>query len=163
MRYLMREKWFSIGEDFWIEDEQGRKAFRVDGKVLRIRRTFVLEDPAGAEVATIEKKLASMRAAMNVKRAGQVVATVRKALFAPFRERFDIEVRGAPGLRAQGDITNHEYAVRRGGNLVARISRKWFSIHETYAVDVPDAEDAGLLLALTVAIDQLGHDEDGRR
>ena len=36
MRYLMRKQMFSIGDDFWIEDESGQRTFRVDGKVLRI-------------------------------------------------------------------------------------------------------------------------------
>jgi len=49
----MRKELVSIGDDYWIEDEQGRQAFRVDGKVLRLQKTFVLEDPEGAEVATI--------------------------------------------------------------------------------------------------------------
>jgi hypothetical protein len=30
-RYTMREKLLAIGEDFWIETEDGRPAFKVDG------------------------------------------------------------------------------------------------------------------------------------
>lgn len=30
-RYKMREKLVSFGNDFWIEDENGRRAFKVDG------------------------------------------------------------------------------------------------------------------------------------
>jgi len=41
-RYQMREKMLSIGDDFWIEDDQGERAFRVDGKALRLRKTFHL-------------------------------------------------------------------------------------------------------------------------
>ena len=36
--YQMREKMFSIGDDYWIEDDAGRRAYRVDGKALRVRR-----------------------------------------------------------------------------------------------------------------------------
>src|SRR4051794_14840901 len=43
-RFQMREKVLSIGDDFWIEDEQGERAYKVDGKALRIRETFILED-----------------------------------------------------------------------------------------------------------------------
>ncbi len=31
-RYQMREKMVSIGDDFWIENDRGLKAFKVDGK-----------------------------------------------------------------------------------------------------------------------------------
>jgi hypothetical protein len=36
----MREKLFAIGEDFWIENEAGEKAVKVDGKALRMRDTL---------------------------------------------------------------------------------------------------------------------------
>ena len=35
-KYRMREKMFSIGDDYWIETDSGERAFRVDGKALRI-------------------------------------------------------------------------------------------------------------------------------
>ena len=34
-RYQMREKLLSIGDAFWIKDESGRRAFKVNGKALR--------------------------------------------------------------------------------------------------------------------------------
>lgn len=36
-RYQMQQELIAIGKDFWIENEQGQKAFKVDGKALRIR------------------------------------------------------------------------------------------------------------------------------
>ena len=36
----MREKLLSIGDDFWIEDDGGNRAYRVDGKAARLRETF---------------------------------------------------------------------------------------------------------------------------
>ena len=45
--YRMREKLVSIGDDYWIEDEQGRRAFKVNGKAMRIRDTMVFEDAGG--------------------------------------------------------------------------------------------------------------------
>jgi len=38
--YQMRQNLISIGDDFWIEDDQGRCVARVDGKALRIRQTM---------------------------------------------------------------------------------------------------------------------------
>src|SRR5690348_13350277 len=46
-RYRMREKMFAIGDDSWIDTEDGRHAFKVNGKALRMRDTFVLEGPDG--------------------------------------------------------------------------------------------------------------------
>jgi uncharacterized protein YxjI len=61
--YLIRKQLFALGDDFWIEDEAGEKAFHVDGKVMRLRDTFVLETADGAELLRVqEKKLTPRRA-----------------------------------------------------------------------------------------------------
>ena len=45
MKYQMREQMFAIGDDYWIETDTGERAFKVDGKALRIRKTLILETP----------------------------------------------------------------------------------------------------------------------
>ena len=57
----MREKLLSIGDDFWIENEDGERAYKVDGKAVRVRQTFVLEDASGDEVARIQERKLSIR------------------------------------------------------------------------------------------------------
>ena len=47
LRFQMRQKMLSIGDDYWIEDDSGAKAFRVNGKAMRVRDTWVLEDGTG--------------------------------------------------------------------------------------------------------------------
>lgn len=42
--YKMHEKLVSIGDDFYIEDQNGRKAFYVDGKAMRVRDTLIIKD-----------------------------------------------------------------------------------------------------------------------
>jgi len=159
LRYVMRKKLFAIGDDYWIEDERGQRILLVDGKLLRLRKTFVLKDVTGAELATIRKQLVALRETMDVERGGQVIAKVRRALFAPLRQRYDVEVEGQAGLVVQGNVTDHEYEVRRADEPVAEISKRWFSVRDTYAVDVSPAEDVGLVVALTVAVDWMGHEE----
>ena len=47
----MHEKLVSIGDDYWIENDQGQRVFKVDGEAMRIRDTFQIEDPQGHELA----------------------------------------------------------------------------------------------------------------
>lgn len=42
--YKMREELISIGDDYWIENEEGQKAFLVDGKALHLRETLLFKD-----------------------------------------------------------------------------------------------------------------------
>jgi uncharacterized protein YxjI len=155
-RYCMREKLLSIGDDYWIEDEAGNRAFRVDGKALRVRQTFVLEDAQGQQVAKIQERKLSLRDKMVIDRGGNTAATVKKAIVG-MRDRFSIDVEGAGELHAKGNFVDHEYEVERDGNVVARISKRWFRVRDTYGVEVAPGEDDPLLLAVTVCIDALSH------
>ena len=49
-RYKMRQKIFALGQDFFIENEQGQKAFKVDGKVLRVRADVAGHDQQARRV-----------------------------------------------------------------------------------------------------------------
>ena len=71
---------FSIGEDFWITDEQGNRVLLADGKVMRLRQTVELKDGSGAIVAVMRKKLMAVRETMEIERGGALAATVHKAL-----------------------------------------------------------------------------------
>ena len=159
-RYRMRQRLFSIGEDFVIEDDRGRPVFRVDGKVLRIRETFVLEDMQGNEVVTIRQKLLALRESMTIARGGSVIATIRKAWITPFRDKFVVDVGGGGDMVAQGDILDHEYEIRRGSERVATVSKHWFAFTDTYGIEIAPGEDDALILAIAVAIDEMAHDPD---
>src|SRR5262249_23200209 len=117
--YTMREKMFSIGDDFWIEKE-GERAFKVDGKALRVRETFVLEGPSGDELYTIQERKLSVRDKMAIERDGQTVATIKKALISPLRERYSIEVEGGDDMEAKGNIVDHEFEIKRAATRSRR-------------------------------------------
>jgi uncharacterized protein YxjI len=161
MKYQMREQMFAIGDDYWIEAEDGQRAFKVDGKALRIRKTLVLETPARDEVLTIQKKILSIRDAMEIQRNGETVATVKKALLAPLRERFSIEVEDGEDMEANGNIVDHEYEIDRSGDKVAQVSKRWLRMRDTYGIEVADGQDDALILAVTVCIDQMSHEAAG--
>lgn len=159
-RYRMKQRLISIGEDYVIEDAEGKPVYRVDGKVLTLRETFVIEDLQGREVATIREKKLALRDSMKILRGGQTIATVRKAWLTPFRDRFDIDVEGGEELRAKGDLLDHDYEIRRGKQVIAQISKRWFSLRDSYGIDVAPGEDDALVLAIAVAIDEMAHDPD---
>ena len=96
----------------------------MDGKVLRLRNTFLLQDPSGVELYKVQKKLLKVRDTMGIERGGQTVATVKKAIFTPFRERFAIHVEGGEDMEAKGNIVDHEYKIERDGEKVAEVSKR---------------------------------------
>jgi len=153
-RYTMREKMFSIGDDFWIETEGGERAFKVNGKAMRIRETLVVESPSGEELFTIQEKKLSVRDKMEVERGGRTVATVKKALVG-LRDRYSIEVDGGGNLSAKGNVVDHEYEIERDGEKVAEVSKRWLRVRDAYGIEVAPDQDSALILAITVCIDAM--------
>ncbi|MEU9127480.1 LURP-one-related family protein [Kitasatospora sp. NPDC048540] len=159
MKYVVRERLFAVGDDYWIESEDGEKAFLVDGKVLRLRDTFELKDAAGQVVAVIKEKVLTVRDAMKIENAdGDVVATVRKKLFTPFRDKYHVEFEDGREWEIHGDLLDKDFRIEQDGDEIAEVSRKWFTIRDAYGVKVADGiagADAGLVLAVAVCVDQL--------
>jgi uncharacterized protein YxjI len=154
-RYQLREKVFAIGDDFWIETEDGERAFKVDGKALRVRSTFILETPSGEELFKIQEKKLRVRDTMEIEHDGDTVATIKKALVTPLRDRFAIELKEGGGLSAKGNIVDHEYEIERDGDKIAEVSKRWFRIRDTYGIEIAPGENDALILAAVVCIDEM--------
>jgi uncharacterized protein YxjI len=162
-RYAVREKIFSIGDDFWITDDGGNRVFLVDGKALSLRNRFELKDASGRILASVHKKLIAIRDTMEIEHDGQVVATVRKALISPLHHRSVIDLADGSQLEAVGNILDKEFDIEAGGQPIAHISRRWFRIRDTYGVDVAPGENDALMLAIAVCLDRIHHDEEEGR
>ena len=158
VQYQMREKMFSIGDDYWIENTRGERVYKVDGKALRIRETMIIEDTTGAELCKIQEKKLRVRDTMEIERGDDVVATVKKAMISPLRQRYSVDVRGGDDLDVHGNIVDHEYTVERGGDLVAEVSKRWFRVRDTYGIEVAPGQDDALILAVSVCLDRMSHD-----
>jgi uncharacterized protein YxjI len=159
-RYVIRERLFRLGDDASITDEDGRPVIHVDGKVLTLRDRLVLRDPAGQEVATVQRKLVSLRPTYEIEVGGQEAAQVRKHFFTPFRDRFTIDIPGPDDLEVSGDLFDHEFTVQRSGQTVATVSKRWLTMRDTYGVDVAPGENDLLILASVLAVDLAQERED---
>ena len=155
-RYQMREKLVSIGNDFWIEDDQGHKAFKVDGKALRVRDTVKFEDAHGNELCKIQEKKLRVKDSMEIEDAhGKRIAMVKKAVITPVRDRWTVKIGNGPDLDVQGNILDHEYHIGEGRDKVAEVSKKWFRVRDSYGVAIDPGQNDVLILAITVCIEQM--------
>lgn len=110
---------------------QGQERYKLQEKMVRVRRTMMLYDADG-----------------------QTAATIKKALISPLRNRYSVELPGRPDLETPGNILHHEYTIEQDGRPVATISKRWFPIRDTYGIEVvPGMIDPLLAVAMSVAID----------
>ena len=157
-RYQMREKLVSFGDDFWIENDRGERVFKVNGKMMRVRGTLEFENTEGKVEAQIQERMLRAKDSMAIEDGkGHKVAEVKRALITPIRERWVVRIADGPDLEVQGDLLAHEYKIGDGKQKVAKVSKKWFRIRDSYGVQIePDQNDA-VILAVTVAIDAMVH------
>jgi uncharacterized protein YxjI len=160
MRYMMRERILSWGDDFKIKDADGRDVFYVDGKVFSFGDKLSFRDMRGNELALIDQKLLSIGPQYEIIRGGKTVAVVKKHLFTLFRAKFTVDVPGPDDLEAKGDFIDHDYTFYRRGREVARVSKKWFRLSDTYGIDIDAGEDDVLILASAVVIDLVSHPDE---
>jgi uncharacterized protein YxjI len=154
----MRQKLVSIGDDYWIENEERQRVFKVDGKALRVRSTLIFEDPQGHELYQIQERMLRVRDTMEIDDAsGHSAATIKKALINPLRDRWTVKVANGPDLNVQGNLLDHEYTIGEGRDKVAEVSKKWFRVADSYGVEVEPGQNDVLILAVTAAIDQMAH------
>jgi len=149
----MREQLLRFGNDFVVTTAGGDPAYRVDGKALRLRDTIKFLDAEGRPLYRVQERAIRLRDTMVVEREGRTVATIKKALVSPLRDRFDVAVVDGPPLHVRGNVLEHEYTITRNGTLVATVSKRWFRLRDTYGVEVQPGEDDAFVLALAAAID----------
>ena len=104
-------------------------------------------------MAQVQRKLIAMRPTHQISIAGQEAAEVCERLFTPFGDRFIIDVPGPDDLEMTGDLLDHEFTIRRGGQTVATMSKRWFAMRDTYAVDIAASQDDLLILASVLPMD----------
>ncbi len=163
MRYVMKQKMFSWGDDFFIKNDQGQDVFFVDGKAFSFGKKLSFQDMNHKELLFIREKLLSWGPTYEISRDTELVAVVKKSLFTLFRCKFTVDVPGPDDLEAEGDFLDHEYAFTKNGRTVAVVSKQWFTWTDTYGVDVADGEDDVLILASTVVIDMICHGDQKNR
>lgn len=153
MRYVIREKFFRLGEDSKITDEDGRPVYDVDGKVWSLHDKLVMSDMRGDEVATIKRQLIALTPTYVIDRPGHGEAEVRKHFINFFGDHFTIDIPGPDDLEMDGDLFEHEYRISQNGNVVATISKHWIALTDTYGVETAPGQDDALILAAVLALD----------
>ena len=153
MRYIIREKLLSFGQDSTIKDEKGRPVFDVDGKALSLLNTLVVRDMEKNKVVTIKQKLPSITPTYEIKREGQESAEISKKLISPFVDRFTVDIPGPDDLHIKGSMSEHEYTISSKDQVVATVSKGWFKELESYGVDIAPGQDDVLILACVLVLD----------
>jgi uncharacterized protein YxjI len=159
VHYQMRQRLVSIGDDYWIETDTGQRAYKVDGKALRLRKTLIFEDSGGHKLAKIQERVARIRDSMEIEDAdGHQVAMVKKALIThsatagPSRSATD------PTWTSRATSSTTSTRSPTGAPRWPRCRGSGSRVADSYGVEIAPDQDPVVLLAATVAVDTMAYE-----
>ncbi|MCL1948949.1 MAG: LURP-one-related family protein [Turicibacter sp.] len=147
------QKLLSFGDKFKVHDLQDRIRYQVSEKLFTWGKVYVISDESGRELAKIEQKMLSFLPAFYITLNGKPVATIKKEL-SFLRSSYRIE--GA-NISCTGDFFGMNFQIFEGRQQIAEVNKKFFTMRDTYLIDVPDNSHELKVLALVLAIDICEH------
>ncbi|MBC8125758.1 MAG: LURP-one-related family protein [Gloeobacteraceae cyanobacterium ES-bin-144] len=157
MRYMIKQKFWSLREDFTIRDEQGNDQYFVDGQAFSIGKKLSFRNLQGEELAYICEKLLAWGPTYEIHRPGCAVTVLKKEHFTFFHCDFVVDGPGDDDFEVKGNFMENEYEIMGKAGPAAHVSKQWFSPTDTYGIEI-DEGDTVLLLATAVVIDLICHD-----
>lgn len=156
MRFIMKQKLFSLRDSFEIKDEHEVLAFTAKSKFFSLRKSFQLKDADDQNVASIKQQLLAIKPKFLFENSLGQTALLKKHFFPLFSHKFTLFV-GNEQIEITGNILGHEYEFIQRGDVIAQVSKQWFSWSDTYGVDVASQEDVWFVISTVIAIDCLIH------
>ncbi|MCP4521030.1 MAG: hypothetical protein GY827_05000 [Cytophagales bacterium] len=159
MIYRIKEKFWSWGTNFSINDENEQPVYKVDGEAFSWGDKLSVQDMHGKELAFISQKLLSFKPRYEIFVNGSLFAEVTKEL-SWFKQKFILDIPGPNDYSIEGSFWEHEYTFMRKGKVVATISKDLWNWTDCYGVETIEGEDDLTILCACIVIDQVLHDDD---
>ena len=156
MKLALKQKVFSLKEAFTVMNEAGEPVYEVSGKLISVGHKLTVRDLDGQEAAYIHQKVLSLVPKYFIEVNGQEEVEL-KGHITLFKPHYTLET-GEEKWEIRGDFLAHEYEMKRGREVVASVTKQWFSWGDTYLLDVADDADALTALGVMIAIDCIDAD-----
>jgi uncharacterized protein YxjI len=165
MKFHIKERAWTIREEFIVRDQDGQPVFKVKGKFFHIGDNLRLIDLGShEEVAHIKQKLLHVTPHYEIYQEGTPWASLHEKLLHLFGERFEIKLETGETYHIQGNIWNWDFTVsNERGDLLAQISKRISLFEDSYAVDIAQGVNVPLMIALAIAIEMIRQHEAEKR
>lgn len=151
MKYYMKSKLFKIKEDFWIKNQYDEDVYFIDNKFLTFGLQFdILKN--NRVLYSVKEKLFTFMSSYDMFENENVVAEVNQK-FTFFKDKLSVSSKYGD-LSIQGDYFDYNYEIYKGRELIAKVTKEFFSFTDNYFIDI-DFEDEAFVLALVVIIDNI--------
>ncbi len=158
MRFVVKQKVFTLGDNFTIKDDKGIEHFIVRGQIFSLGNKLRIYDMSGQELIYIEQKLFRFMPEYNIYYLGRPMATVKKD-FTFLKPRFNIHSE-KDNYIITGNFLELDFSILKNSKKIASVSKSWISWGDTYTIDMLENENHAFILALVIIIDQVLYDNN---
>lgn len=148
MDYYITEKAFSFSDKIEITDQQQNTIYYIKGDVISFGRKLHMYDQSDNEICYIHRELFHLMPKYIIEFNDDTKYCV-DGLFSLFRLRAC--VKELNWIIESGKLA-HEFSIYGDDNLVAQVSRQWFTWNSYYHIHIEDGYDNLLVLAVFMAI-----------
>ena len=155
MLFQMNAKWFSYAR-YEILDQKGDVAYEVDGKFWTLGDNLKILKPDGTEVGSIRSTMwFNFFEKYQIQLNKKVQATFSRdnrwyRLFEKLRYKLDVP--GPNDYSIIGNFWANEFEFMRKDRKVATVSKKFFSLRDSYGIEIEKGEDEVAILASTIVL-----------
>ncbi len=149
MQLVIKQKMFSLRDGFHVFDENDNIKYMVKSELLSLGHKFHIYDTRGREVGVIRQKMMSLFGEFYVEIGGKQLGSIKKK-FAMITPKYEVDFKG---WKVRGDLMGWNYEIYDDFNQIARISKKFFHLTDTYVIDIFDGRNEIECLMLVLAID----------
>ncbi len=157
MKFHIKERGWTLNEEFIVRDQDGKPAFKVKGKFFHIGDNLEIIDlHQHAEAAHIKQKVLALTPHYDIYQNDALWANLHEKLLHLFGERFKIALDSGEFYHIDGNIWDWDFTVtNEHGDLLAQIGKKVSLFEDSYGVDIAQNVDVPLMIALAITIEMI--------
>jgi uncharacterized protein YxjI len=114
---------------------------------------MTVSDLTGTDLAQVTRKLMALMATYEIAFTAGGGAEVHQRFSSPLHPKWTISVQGGDELEMRGNLLGHDFAVTKGGQSIATISKAWISLADAYGVEIADGQNDLLILCSVLALE----------
>ncbi|EKO1911168.1 LURP-one-related family protein [Clostridium botulinum] len=158
MKFIIKQKLFSITDKYIIENEYGEKLYKAQKILMSMFKKIKIYDIEDRELVYIKEKFIKILPTYLIYMGGNQVATMKKDI-SILKPRFTVEsIIG--DYEVKGDILDINFTIEKAGETVARVKKHFPAIRDSYEVDIKEGASQSLILAMVIIIDDVVHNTE---
>lgn len=156
-KLYIKQKVFKITDHYAVIDENNNEIYYVDQDFKLIGNTVHVSDRNYNELFTINKVILTWLPKYNIEFTDGRLIEIKEN-FAFFKKSLEISSADFD-LDVKGDYLSLNFKIFNNNDLIGEVEKAWLSWGDTFELTVYDESYRDLVVALTIAVDDILDDE----